>query len=431
MTMQNVGIDLTGMLANIQAKRATKKGDVEVQREKVYDPDGNSHAFQHGSAKAWWDPNGKSILESFDRDPLTLLTRAGGNFTVEKVSTGYQYNGNWIELDNQKAIIRTDKVGAPAVLTSNVTKEFNTMSYANIVKIPDLVVSLDDFEDENGENPVRDMLQNQEHFSDQDLLQNPNVELSDLLIPWGCSVWQNGKQLTYQFKVGDIHPNVLDNTDRYEVYLTITTSMDGTAATKFFLTIVRVVCKNTNAHAHAQGWAPLSRNEKLRQSIKRTANMKDNLDKWHSSMVEVLTGSLQFQKAFKALSQKKPVNQGQIANYISKVFSLDLNNEGRGKRDKGTFERVLSTMLNPAYGQSGSVNSWLDIYNGVTAYIQHGRQVNNLAEGERGNQQREEKLAYKLLVEEDTLLSTAWSTIQDFAELPRDSRAQMFLSEVG
>lgn len=414
------GIDLSNMISEIAEKRALKK-DSEIIRERVYDPNGNSHAFQFGAPPAWWDREQRANLDHFSKDPLVLLDAAGGNFTVEKVPTGYFLNGQWIELENQRAVVRTDKKGSAAVLTSSVTKEFSDVPYSRLIQIPDMALDVSDFEDPS----IRAFVQEQ---MDQDLSSNPKINLSDILTPWGCSVWQNGKAITYQYKAGEITPNPEDVDDRYECYLTITSSLDGTMATKFFLTIIRVVCRNTNAHAHAQGWANLSNNEKLRQSLKRTGKMEQHLANWYRSVVEVLYGSQRFANAYSALAKKqfKSISdQKRLAEYICNVFDLDLEKSGRGNRDKATFQKVLEFSMNSDYGQQPRITNWLEAYNGVTAYIQHGRQVNNLAEGEEGVKQREEKLSYKLLVEQDDILSRAWSLVQKAAELDEDVVVEM------
>jgi len=434
--VNNTGIDLQALLKNVQNKRTNAKAvPTETQREKVYDPHGNSHAFQFGSSPAWWDRKGKAILPKFNADPVYLLEKAGGNFDTEKVTLGYFSDGQWVELDNARGVIRTDRKGTSAVLTSNVTREYNTMSYRDIVKLPEFLrdedgskvpfeIDLNDFE-RNGQNPVRDMLQDQEQFSKRDLNDNPKVLLGDLLTPWGCSVWQNGRQLTFQYLVGNIFPNVNDKKDKYEVYLTIMSSMDGTAATKFFLTIQRVVCKNTNAHAIANGWMPIANSQKLQQSIKRTANMADNLPNWHRSMLEVLTGSAAFQRAFTNLSNRPITNMADVGDCVQEVFKLDLEAKGQGKRGMGTFERVLQTMLNPMYGQTDRATNWLEVYNGLTAYITHERQVNNLPDGDEGNRQREEKLAYKIQVENDDKIAKAWNVVQKYAGVPKQEQVHM------
>lgn len=414
------GIDLSNMISEIAEKRALKK-DSEIIRERVYDPNGNSHAFQFGAPPAWWDREQRANLSHFNKDPMVLLEAAGGNFSVEKAPTGYFLNGQWIELENQRAVVRTDKKGSAAVLTSSVTKEFSDVPYSRLIQIPDMAVDVSDFEDAS----IRSFLQEQ---VDQDLSSDSKINLSDILIPWGCSVWQNGKALTYQYKVGEITPNAEDTDDKYECYLTITSSLDGTMATKFFLTIIRVVCRNTNAHAHAQGWANLSNNEKLRQSLKRTGKMEQHLANWYRSVVEVLYGSQRFANAYSALAKKqfKSISdQKRLAEYICNVFDLDLEKSGRGNRDKATFQKVLEFSMNSDYGQQPRITNWLEAYNGVTAYIQHGRQVNNLAEGEEGVKQREEKLSYKLLVEQDDILSRAWSLVQKAAELDEDVTVEM------
>lgn len=444
-------LNLDNLLRDLQDKKVTKTNDDESGREKVYDPHGNRHTFQYGTKKVYWDPEGKAILPEFTTDPLVFLNNSGGDFNVEKAPTSYFLNGEFHLIPNSRTIVRVDADGTHSVLTDGVTKDYNTTPYRDIIRLPDVLkidtgtkdangnqvfserpfaIDLNDFDiEETGDNPVRDFLQQQDKFSGIDLNDHPKVMVSDLLTPWGCSVWQNGKQLTFQYKIGSMSPNTLDSDDKYDVYLTIMSSLDGTVSTKFFLTIVRVFCKNTNAHAVAQGWMKLSEQDKLKQSIKRTSKMQEHQQRWYLSMMESLSGSVEFLNAFKRLSRTRLKSQADFGEVVTKLFKIDLEAKGQGKRGKSTFERVIMTMRDPKYTNDPNIENWLQLYNGLTAYIQHGRQVNNLPDGSEGERQREEKLQYKLMVERDTTLAESWKMVQQYAGFDSHEMVKMTIDE--
>jgi len=276
--MQNNNINVSSVLADITSK--SDKDLIEVIRH-GYDPKGNRHCFNFGMGPAWWDMQGSANLTEFTRDPMVLLKGAGLDFDVVKALTVSQLpDGNIIESSPKEYnLLRSDDLKVK--LQTGVTGGYNITPYREIVQIPnEVIIKPSDFGTD-----VVSFLQGQHENVD---LQDAEMSVNELLSPAGASCWQQGKVMTFQYFIGSFEPRP---GDAHRVYFNIESSLDGSKATRYYLTIVRVVCENTQMHAEQDGWAKLLGADKQRQRIRRTSNMDVRIQAWRDGIGSVLAGA--------------------------------------------------------------------------------------------------------------------------------------------
>jgi hypothetical protein len=247
------------------------------------------------------------------------------------------------------------------------------MPYSQIVIIPDdVTIKLSDFENSS---LVRKFFV-EKYGDDPDF----EVQVNEMLYPAGCSVWQDGKQITYQYKIGNVEPVP---GDVHHVFLNIESAFDGKKTTRFYLTIVRVVCENTQFHAEQDGWAKLLKYQKNAQRIRRSAMMDNRIVTWRDQIGETMLGAVGIEEIFMNLAQTKIATRATrkdvVVEFVNDIFGL--NDESKSKRGQTRASNLRDSILNVMFNADiggGTCETAFDIWNGVTAWNQHFTQVNGL-----------------------------------------------------
>lgn len=389
---------------------ASTNNDADVQESRlVYDPNMNSHAFNHGFDPGWWHAmmgsrnGGRSgVRETFTDDILDLMKDAGGYWDVRKGQTSTTFEDGEILLSNPPTF-NLHRADNGMLLQSGVGKNSPITPYHKIVTLPDDVgISFEDFLlDESAD--MSKMSQNEKDIYEKEIvaarersnrvkafMQNNGVDISDfdrkdmmiplnkIMKPAGCNVWQGGKKITVQYFLGSFNPR---SGDKHNVYFTIESSLDGTKATRYYLTIVRVVCENTQMHAEAEGWSQLLNVQKDRQRIRRTANFEKNLGAWRKRIVETIIGVVEVLDTFTVLAQQKIAENKTQRDAIVRAFVSDAFNikaDAKTKRSSNRLNEILNAVYMDDLGGGKECETWFDLLNGLTNYKQNFSSVNGL-----------------------------------------------------
>lgn len=367
----------------------------------VYDPAGNAHCFNAGMEPGWWDKANKAALKEYTPYMQRLMQGCEADFDVTKGVCGTLIeSGEFVQSKPlQYNLLRADR--PEVTLQVGVSASYSTNPHRDVLIIPEEVtICLSDFEDKP---EVAKFLQEQ----------NPDVELGDieipvnsLLSPAGCNSWSDGRTVTCQYLIGEIEPR---GGDKHRVYLTVVSPLDGSSVAKYFVTIVRIVCENTMAHAITEGWNKLTATEKLLQRApRRTAQFSTKLALWHNNFTDALTGSLQILEVFKKMANTKIAetrNQRELAIklFVCDQLGLDLNAKTKTGRTRAvnTLDSVLSKAIyNDDLGGGVNCETQFDLLCGWTAHTQHFAQVNGL---DKNIRLEEEKRYMNTLISDKTI----------------------------
>ena len=389
--------------------RSEKDSGAAASTRFAYDPKGNTHCFQGpkkdadgnvlvpGASVAWWteqmrNRNGgfDGILPEFDPNPLRLLEGAGGRFKVSRALCGSQLPDGTFIANNPRSynLMREDN---QRILQTGVSADYSVKPYEEIVVIPDdIVLTAKDFGKEN--NAVLDELQLL--YPNEDVRsENIEIPVNKLMTPWSCSVWLEGAKVTYQFLLGEVSIKG----DKYKKFLTIRSCFDGSKSTEYFITLVRVVCENTEFHADVEGWQSLMGYEKTRARIRRNGRqMDEKIHNWHQTMGNAIFALAEIQQVFTKLASTKLAEGIAEREKAVKAFvmeSFNLKEEGKTKRTENRTADVLEAVYNRDFG-GGQCETLLDLWHGMTFVKQHNDQVNGL----KTEAEREEKRYMNMLL---------------------------------
>jgi len=368
-----------------QANNAKLNGDKDVSSEvshrNAYDPNGNSHCFQFGCEPSWWDRNNCATLPVFDKNPLSLMKGAGAYFQPLLASVASVLpDGRVIESTPKKYnLLRSDRLDV--TLQVGVSGSYPVDPHHEVCIVPDdVVIRAQDFEGED-QKSVLNFLQAQHPDMDVESLEIP---VNDLMTPAGCNCWSDGRVVTMQYKIGEWEPR---KDDKHIVYLTVVSPLDGSSVPLYFLTIVRVVCENTMAHAKQDGWNKLTNLEKIRQrGPRRTSSFTGKKALWHNGFVNVIAGAVQVFETFKKMAETKIADSRNARDVIIKKFVIDqmeLDMNAKSKtgvtRATNTLDAVLSKAIyNDDLGGGKNCETLFDLWCGWTAQETHFSQVNGL-----------------------------------------------------
>lgn len=212
-----------------------------------------------------------------------------------------------------------------------------------------------------------------------------------------CCVWQDGKSAHIQYKLSEFDIEG----DRYESYLTIVAYLDGTGSTKAFLTMTRVVCENTMAHA-IQDFRKLAKTEQDKLSLRRHANMSSRLTVWRENIVAAMVNSTRFARTFEILHQTKLQNAERVMlNALSNLFGLEESLAGSGKgrtQAENRLDELVNGMRNGT-GQTGKVPvTALELYNGLTFNLSWNQQFKGVKGWDASDMR--EKAMWKTLIDD-------------------------------
>jgi len=350
----------------------------------AYDPAGNSHCFNKGSEPSWWDASNCASLKEFSPTMLPIVRGAGADFDVIKGLTGTKLPDNTFIESNPKQynLLRADR--PDVTLQVGVGASYAINPHREVLIIPDEVtIKASDFAEQKA---VLDFLQSQ----------HPNVEINEveiavnnLVTPAGCNCWSDGRVVSVQYLLGEFEPR---GGDKHRVYLTVISPLDGSKVGSFYLTIIRIVCENTMAHAHHEGWGKLTGLEKMRQrGPRRTAMFTTRLAEWHAGFSNVLVGSLEILEVFKKMASTKIAETQNKRDAIIKQFvidQMDLDMSGKTKTGLTRATNMLDAVLTKAVynddlGGGKNCETLFDLWCGWTAQTDHFAQVNGLDKNPR------------------------------------------------
>jgi len=401
------------MAAEMKKNEKAGKAGEESTRQ-VYDPKGNSHWFNKGFAPPWWGERlrqrnlgADGVDAEFQTDPMVGLRKAGGDFDLALGKAGTQIGDDFVaNVPVSYNLLRTD---TNFVLRTGLNNDSPVIPYSKIVILPDnIAVSLQDFLLDENPDDLKRMNDDQKAIYNRqiatarersqkikDFLEKNNpgmkfdkedvsVPLNQILKPAGCNVWRNGRSITLQYFVGTMEPRP---GDVHRVFLNVEAATDGSKSTRYYLTIVRVVCENTQAHAEADGWAKLTNIQKDRQSmrIRRTSKMEQRLSEWHNSIVDVLMGAVEVMDVFSQLAGKQIAENKAKRDAIIRtviIDQFDLEKTGKNgtvsKRTQNRLDEILEAVYADKFGGGKDCLTYFDLYNGITNYQSNFKTVNGL-----------------------------------------------------
>lgn len=271
------------------------------------------------------DPTAMEMLEQVDLDFTPKLWREGSMTPDGEFIPSGKFN---VHRADTKALLQIDVSGG-----------YSCTPYSELLVLPqDLEIPL-----ESGES----------------------ILANEALTPICVCSWQNGKSAHIQYKLAEFEPVP---GDKYVSYLTIVAYLDGTAS-KAFLTITRIKCENTMAHA-LQDFNKLARADREKLSIRRHSNMSQNLGVWQGHIVSAMLNNEKFVKTFEILHQSRLQNAEKVMlNALTSLFGLEdsLNGDGKGKTQAQNRLDELVEGVRHGKGQTGSnPQTVLELYNGLT-----------------------------------------------------------------
>jgi len=151
--------------------------------------------------------------------------------------------------------------------------------------------------------------------------------------------------------------------DSIAKYLTITTSHDGTEATRVGFTPVRIVCANTLAMAHSHQLSKLLR-------VRHTASQKTTLDAIRDT-INLVDQEFNATGAQYAKLMTCGISMSDLRRYVKLVCEVDpdMPDKALGGRKRNQIDAIIKLAINGT-GQDGSLTAW-SAYNGVTEYVTH------------------------------------------------------------
>lgn len=361
--------------------------DKEALPRAVWDPKKNLHCFNKGFGRAWYDKGGNTLQNRFITDPMEMLRATKLDFTPKMGQAGTIIDGEFVPTTPATYnIVRGDD---PTItLQVGVGGNYNLKPYSEIVKIPDSVeISPGDFDPKSG---VMDFLQSQHPEVDLGNL-DLKIPVNQILLPAGCSSWQDGRKITFQYFIGEMEPAP---GDKHHLFLNIESALDGTKTTRYYLTMVRVVCENTQLHAEQQGWNNLADAEKLRQRIRRTGRMDEKIVFWHENISNVLVGAVQTMNLFKTLASRKIADSETrrkkiVEEFVTEIFNLDAKGTGKGATQKNNLkEQILKFAIFESNWGGDKCETFYDLWNGITSWNSRWARVNGLENDNERDERR-------------------------------------------
>lgn len=151
--------------------------------------------------------------------------------------------------------------------------------------------------------------------------------------------------------------------DRVAKYLTLTSSHDGSEATKVGFTPVRIVCWNTLSYAHSTGVSKMLR-------VRHTAGQHDSLSAIRETIDLVDREFVATGEQYKRLLTCG-LSPAELRRYVKLVCDVDpeVPEKSLSGRMRKRIDKICRLAIN-GKGQDGSLTAW-SAYNGVTEYFSH------------------------------------------------------------
>lgn len=151
--------------------------------------------------------------------------------------------------------------------------------------------------------------------------------------------------------------------DQIAKYLTLTTSHDGSEATRVGFTPIRIVCWNTLSAAHRDTASKLLK-------VRHTAGQHDAL-KTIRDTIDLIDQEFKATATQYCKLQSCGLSLVELRRYVKLVCEVDPDTPDKalGARKRTTIDRIVQLALN-GKGQTGEMTAWA-AYNGVTEYVTH------------------------------------------------------------
>lgn len=186
-----------------------------------------------------------------------------------------------------------------------------------------------------------------------------------------AGVLKNGRVIFAMCKINEENEEVVKG-DAIKRYILLSTSFDGTQATRAGFTPVRVVCANTLAAAKSNAESKLLR-------IRHHKRQMEVLDKVREIMVLANSEFQATLEQYRFLAKSKIVNHKDLVEYVIKVLDVDVDENG--EMSTRSFNRVkeISDLAYVGIGSDLAAGTWWSAYNAVTEHLSHnaGRNADN------------------------------------------------------
>lgn len=151
--------------------------------------------------------------------------------------------------------------------------------------------------------------------------------------------------------------------DKIAKYLTLTTSHDGSEATRVGFTPIRIVCANTLAMAHSDKASKLLR-------VRHTAGQHSSLAAIRET-IDLVDREFAATGAQYAKLMSCGLSLSELRRYVKIVCEVDPDTPEKalGDRMRKRIDKIVNLALN-GKGQDGKPTAWA-AYNGVTEYVTH------------------------------------------------------------
>lgn len=189
-----------------------------------------------------------------------------------------------------------------------------------------------------------------------------------------AGVLKDGKVIFALCKILQEDEEVIKN-DSISRYVLLSTSFDGTQATRCGFTNIRVVCANTLAMAHDKN---ASDTQLIR--IRHHKNQGTVLAKIRDIMSLANNEFQATMEQYRFLAKSKIVNHNDLVQYVIKVLDVDLDADGnfQSTRTKNRVQEICD-LAYIGTGADLAAGTWWSAYNAVTEYLSHkaGRNPDN------------------------------------------------------
>ena len=175
----------------------------------------------------------------------------------------------------------------------------------------------------------------------------------------------NGETIFITCKLKD---EMLINKEQIDKYLLLTMSHDGSSSIAVMFTPIRVVCNNTLTLALQ------AKSNKV--IIRHTSSAPKKLELAKQVLGIVDKQTLAYQEAFGHIANI-PVSDRQAQDILQKVFKIKDDEKGNiSTKGKNILDNAY-TYYHVGLGQSGIVGTGWGLFNGVTGYLQNGKEFRN------------------------------------------------------
>ena len=153
-------------------------------------------------------------------------------------------------------------------------------------------------------------------------------------------------------------------------YCLLSTSFDGSQATRCGFTNTRVVCWNTLSSAISSADSKLLR-------IRHHKNQHQVLEKVREIMVLANNEFQASMEQYRFLAKSKIVNHKDLVEYVVKVLDVDVDQNGEMSTRSANRVKEITDLAYIGIGADLASGTWWNAYNAVTEYLSHNASRNS------------------------------------------------------